>query len=221
MVLKLSNIEIRLLKTPTPGELDELAEMLMFRSDALTVATCAGDRSLMPEYHRAIMAACAVGGDLFVAIHHQDGHKKIIGCVAFFGPGAEFMSSNEQREQGFADFLKKLPSNWFLESFLPQYAVLSHRVMDPKVKRDAWNVNQLAVHPTYQHMGVASALMAAGEVLARTDVRLRPMILECREETVPMYEHLGYRLLGEEAMEFAPPVGEIQVCMMQKDLNTR
>ncbi|KAI0080930.1 hypothetical protein K474DRAFT_1657091 [Panus rudis PR-1116 ss-1] len=220
MVLKLHGVEVRLVKNITDEQLDELAQMLVFKPDPITTAACTGDDALKPVYFRAVMGACAVGGDLFLAYHTdaEDRKTNIVGCVAFFGPGKEMLASvsEEQRELPVVtEFVKKAHTNWFINSFLPQYAVLSRKMIDPEVKKNGWTANMLAVHPKYQGKGIATELMLAGEALAKANNI--PVTLETgSQNTVRMYQHLGYRLLGTEKMDFGPLVGMIDVSILQK-----
>ena len=53
----------------------------------------------------------------------------------------------------------------------------------------------LEVRPAYQHQGIGKALMTNFLAMAKSEGRRR-VILTCHEDTIPMYERMGFRNLG-------------------------
>jgi len=214
-----AGVSIRRLTKPTADELDKLANVsnLAFGpDDSIAKAACGADPALMVDFHRCSIAACAVGGNLFVASYEDP--SNIVGCVAFFGPGTEIMGDEEQRKQGFNDFVVGLPADvqkWWFEKFLPDYSTAGAKVVSAKEKQEAWSVNFFAVLPDYQGKGIGKALLATGEALAKAAGER--ILMDAETHNTGMYEHFGYKPLGRVELDMGSFVGTMVLNFLEKD----
>lgn len=219
VLLMSNNVTIRRLTQPSDRELDQVASVVLecFKDDSVTRAGCSGDQKLMYSMHRSVAAGAAVGAHLFVA--DIDDTQEIVGAAAFYGPGVEICGDELQRAQGFDGFLGTLPEaglQWW-GNFMLEYAAVTDAVIGPGVKKNSWTLNNLAVIASHRGCGIGRKLLEAGESLAREDGL--PMIFEAEgKDNTGMYEHFGYRVIGQNELQGGNDVADFVVTILRKDL---
>lgn len=67
-----------------------------------------------------------------------------------------------------------------------------------------WKMRQVAVSPEYQRQGVGQALVAFAEQIGQ-ERNWESIVLHARENAVPFYLQLGYRITGEPFTEVNIP----------------
>ncbi|EKM49609.1 uncharacterized protein PHACADRAFT_265154 [Phanerochaete carnosa HHB-10118-sp] len=213
------NVTIRRLVKPTADELDQIASIVVTTlkdGDSIMRAGTSGDEQLMHAFARSVAAGAAAGAHQYGAFLNDT--NRIVGAIAFYGPGIEICGDETQRSQGFDDFLKSLPKSaldWFAK-FLPEYAAISDAAIGPGVKNASWTMNSFGVLSEYRGRGIGRALLEAGEALARADGI--PMIFEAEEKhNISMYQHFGYRVFGEQSLKGGNGVEDFTLTILRKD----
>ncbi|EIN05093.1 hypothetical protein PUNSTDRAFT_137779 [Punctularia strigosozonata HHB-11173 SS5] len=216
---------IRELTSPEDVQLRQIADILYegFKDvDPISSFACGDDPALMREFHHATMAGAVIGGHVFVA-ETISSPKKIIGCVAFFGPGSDVLGDEEQLSQGFNNFLSKLSPDvvdWWM-GFMPKFAAMSDAILGPGVKESGWKMNCLAVSREFRRKGVGTALVNAGEDLARKDKNA--LIFEGGSEGTELYCRMEYDLVGSQSIggdadpKFKSPMEKLTLNIFRKD----
>ncbi|TDL15382.1 hypothetical protein BD410DRAFT_732815, partial [Rickenella mellea] len=141
--------------------------------DAVSVATVGGRGNLCPQMYRAIVRATVVGGEMHVAV---DATGDVVGTAAWFPPGSDLFSSEEQNAQGFTEFFELIQKvdpdlhSWWFSTLLPEHAAICAKYLgteeDPEgknFKMNNWNLFSFSVVPELRRRGIGTRLLKIGE----------------------------------------------------------
>jgi GNAT superfamily N-acetyltransferase len=94
---------------------------------------------------------------------------------------------------------------WALGAALGRAARFGHALEDAHPKEPHWYLKMIGVDPGWQGRGVASPLLRSR--LERCDKDGQPAYLETsKPDNVPLYEHFGFRRIGDLDMPEGAPV---------------
>ncbi|KAJ7708825.1 hypothetical protein B0H17DRAFT_1030971 [Mycena rosella] len=213
----MSEIIVRRLTNPTDDEIERGSALLTvaFRSlNDLFVASITGNNpDLDPMFHRAHMRAGAVGGELWVA---GFGPTDIAAVAVWFGPGTDFLATEEQRAAGWNDLQSKFTPElrkWWSEYFGPRYNQWNEDCLGKGTKTKSWHLDLLGTSPDHQHKGLAAALIQAIEVKSTADGEI--MFLEASNDpNVAFYKKRGFVVGGDISIVGAG--GEVTLTCLSK-----
>ncbi|TDL30001.1 hypothetical protein BD410DRAFT_710196 [Rickenella mellea] len=170
-----------------------------------------GNKSLVPDVHRAQIKAGLIGGRVYVAEIDQVG---IVGAAVWFGPGEELLSSPDQAAAGFNQFMGDLGSRdpempaWWMTSFLPNYGKFTSEALgDPKYKHNGWHLQLLGVEPKYQRHGVGTALIKYVKDIDATSESKHLSVETETEGARQFYKQVGFIERGETTVESEKKLG--------------
>jgi len=157
------------------------------------------DPSLWRAYFLAQLNASIIGGHAYGIFIDSPDPKNLAGVAAWFGPGEEFLSTEEQRAGGWNDVLGKFDpaiTEWFMKTMLPQYHELTTTALGTGYKRNIQHLQTLAVKPSMQRSGLGTRLVR--DMLNRTDADGMDTCLETSTDAdLKFYATLGYVPKGE------------------------
>ncbi|KAJ6607021.1 hypothetical protein B0H10DRAFT_574324 [Mycena sp. CBHHK59/15] len=198
----MGELVVRRILNPTEDEIERGSAVLTaaFRlsHDTFGESIVGGNRDLDNALHQAHMRAGAIGGELWVA---GFGPEDIAAVVVWFGPGADFLDSEEQREVGWNHVQSKFTpelQKWWSDYFLPRHSVWKAACLDKDTTRNSWQLQLLGTSPDHQHKGLGATLIKPVEAKAMLDGSM--MCLETTNEpNVSFYKHLGFVVRGTSA----------------------
>ncbi|KAJ7355790.1 acyl-CoA N-acyltransferase [Mycena albidolilacea] len=193
----MSEIVVRQLVNPTEDEIEQAATVLKDAfhagADPFGHSLCGGNLEFDTQILRAGVRAAVVGGEIWVAgLGPTD-----IGAVAtWFGPGTDYLATEEQRAAGWYDVEAKFTpelKKWWSEYFIPRYNSWNAASIGEGTKLKSWQLQLLATAPEHQRKGLAGALIKAVESKADG-------VMLCLETTndpnVAFYRKLGFVVRG-------------------------
>ncbi|KAJ7623660.1 hypothetical protein FB45DRAFT_1031574 [Roridomyces roridus] len=206
---------VRQLSHPTDSELEQAAAVLtaaFARSpDTFGHSMMGGDMSLDPLFQMAGLRAGAIGGEIWVAGFSP---SEICAVALWFGPGSDYLATEEQRAAGWDDLVANFPpelKQWWLEYFIPRASTWSESCLGKGTKTKGWHLHLLGTSPDHQHKGLAAALIQAVESKANG----LPMVLETTNDgNVTFYKRRGFVVRGETSIVGSG--GEITMTCMSK-----
>ncbi|KAJ6561079.1 hypothetical protein DFH09DRAFT_1160395 [Mycena vulgaris] len=196
----MSEIVVRRLTNPTDDEVERGSALLNVAFRALTdsfgESLTGGNPDLDQMFHRAHMRASAVGGELWVA---GFGPTDICAVACWFGPGTDFLDTEEQRAAGWNELQSKFTpelAKWWSEYFIPRYNTWNEACLGKGMKRKSWHLDLLGTSRDHQHKGLAAALIQAVESKAAAEGVM--MFLETTNEpNVAFYKKRGFVVRGD------------------------
>ncbi|KAJ7460805.1 hypothetical protein FB451DRAFT_1405340 [Mycena latifolia] len=213
----MADLVVRRLINPTDDEIERGATLLTAAFNELTDAFGAcitgGNSDLDPMFHRAHMRAGAVGGELWVA---GFGPTDIAAVAVWFGPGTEFLDTEEQRAAGYNDLQAKFTPElhkWWSEYFIPRYKQWNEACLGEGTYRKSWHLDLLGTSTDHQHKGLAAALIQAVEPKATADGVM--MYLETTNDAnVAFYKKRGFNVRGD--ISIVGSGGEVTLTCLSK-----
>ncbi|TFK47277.1 hypothetical protein OE88DRAFT_788039 [Heliocybe sulcata] len=211
----MATFQISRLFSGQDGKLDEAARVMekAMADDGMTLTLIGGDRTKAFAMHRSTLGAAALAGEIHLCHHQRAG---LVGVAMWFPPGQELFSSQEQRDAGFTQLFQTFPEQlqqWWINNFLPTYAVVPVRALGEGVKTSAWHLQMIGVLPEHQGKGAGSALVRP--VLEKAESQGQNVCLETNVlRNVSLYEHWGLSVQGEES--FDSTTGGFHVWVMLK-----
>jgi GNAT superfamily N-acetyltransferase len=126
------------------------------------------------------------------------GGEKILGGAVWLPPG--------HWQPGLREQVQAVPNHaWALAGAWGRAARYGHALEDAHPKEPHWYLKVIGVEPAWQGRGVASLLLRSR--LERCDQDGRPAYLEVsKQDGVSLYEHFGFRLIGNLDMPAGAPV---------------
>ncbi|KAL1707415.1 hypothetical protein EV121DRAFT_278130 [Schizophyllum commune] len=179
----MQDVFVRQLKNATDEEIERVVavNVAAFADDEFNRILVGGDISILPLLMRAQIKAGLIGGEVYVAgFSHQD----ISSAAVWFGPGQEMLSSPEQGNAGFNEFMGAIGDdtrNWWTN------------------KKANWHLQLLATEPRSQRKGLASALVKRVDQLAREEGKALTVETET-EGALAFYKANGFTLKAEKAV---------------------
>ncbi|KAL1688299.1 hypothetical protein GGG16DRAFT_116139 [Schizophyllum commune] len=195
----MQDVFVRHLKNATDEEIERIVavNVAAFADDEFNRILVGGDISILPLLMRAQIKAGLIGGEVYVA---GFSHEDISSAAVWFGPGQEMLSSPEQGEAGFNDFMGAIGEdtrNWWAAKFLPFYGATTTEAFGEGFKKANWHLQLLATEPRSQSKGLASALVKRVDQLAREVGKALTVQTET-EEALAFYKANGFKLKAEK-----------------------
>ncbi|KAJ7614658.1 hypothetical protein DFH06DRAFT_129469 [Mycena polygramma] len=193
----MANVVVRRLINPTEDEIEEAAAIL--NSAFLSLAPepfgpslTGGNPDLDILFNRAGVRAGLVGGEVWVA---GFGPTDICAVAVWFGPGTDYLATEEQRAAGWdelrAKFTPELKQWW--SDYLVNYNAWNVTCLGEGTKLNSWQLQLLGTSPKHHKKGLAGALIRAIELKADG----AKMCLETTNESnVAFYKKLGFEVRG-------------------------
>ncbi|KAF8166656.1 hypothetical protein K438DRAFT_1857116 [Mycena galopus ATCC 62051] len=161
-------IVVRRLVNPTEDEIEQAATVLskafQAADDPFGNSLTGGDPKLDIWLQRSQVRAAAIGGELWVAGFST---TDICAVATWFGPGADFLATEEQRAAGWYEVEAKFPSElkkWWSEYFIPRYNTWNAACIGEGTKLKSWQLQVLGTAPEHQRKGLSTALIQAIEL---------------------------------------------------------
>ncbi|TFK33313.1 hypothetical protein BDQ12DRAFT_615408 [Crucibulum laeve] len=153
-----------------------------------------GNRNLQAPLFRSILGACAVEGTFYVV--RDDISQTIHSIGAWFCPGKQIFSSENQRTQGWNQFFSSLPENlhkWWNSSIFSckHWIQAFHRLQ----YANGWYTNIIATDPSHQRRGYASSIVKDIFKTAAKGRKTVCLASQSKENSL-WYEKLGFKELG-------------------------
>ncbi|KAJ7497944.1 hypothetical protein B0H11DRAFT_1997924 [Mycena galericulata] len=214
----MANIVVRRLANPTEDEYERAVSTLLAAfepaPDSFGHSLTGGDRTLRPLFHDAHLRAGAIGGEVWVA---GFGPTDICAVAVWFGPGTDYLETEEQRAAGWnqleAKFTPEL-KQWWSEYFTPRYSKWNESCVGEGTKFKSWQLQLLGTNPEYQRKGLAAALIQAIEAKAIADGVI--MCLETiGEPNVAFYKQRGFSVRSE-VLSIVGAGGEVTMTCLSK-----
>ncbi|CAK5273817.1 unnamed protein product, partial [Mycena citricolor] len=192
---------VRRLENPTEDEIERCASVLLaaFNSlnDVFSHSLTGGNRDLDFDINVAPVRAALIAGQVWVA-GFDAAVSDICAVALWFGPGAEYLATEEQREAGWnqlqAKFTPELKQWW--SYFIPRFGQWCDASLGPGVKLRSWRLNSLGTLPEHHGQGLGAALIQAIEIKAKADNVM--MVLETTtDENIRFYQNRGFLVRGE------------------------
>ena len=102
--------------------------------------------------------------------------------------GVSFLRSPQSEMHLSTDFYFQLRTALLLGMPFKQLAKISLEIANQIPNKPHWYINQLAVHPDFQSLGIASRLLA--EILKLK--KKEDVIVDCEKSLCPFYEKFGF-----------------------------
>ncbi|KAJ7886005.1 hypothetical protein B0H13DRAFT_2343023 [Mycena leptocephala] len=193
------DIVVRRLINPTEDEFEQAATILnrafLGSPDPFGYSLTGGNLELDIWLQRAHVRAGAIGGELWVAGY---GPTDICAVAIWYGPGTDFLATEEQRAAGWNEVESKFTpelKKWYSEYFLPLYTAWNTSCIGEGTKIKSWQLQFLGTSPEHQKKGLAGALIQAVESKAIADGVI--MCLETNSDpNVAYYRKLGFVVRG-------------------------
>ncbi|KAJ7035561.1 hypothetical protein C8F04DRAFT_1097681 [Mycena alexandri] len=169
----MASVVVRRLVTPTEDEIHQAAAVLhaafLQLNDSFGLSLTGGNPELDIEFHTVVLRAGAVGGEIWVA---GFGPTDICAVAVWFGPGTDYLATEEQRAAGWnalqAKFTPEL-QKWWLEYFIPRYDAWNTSCLGEGTKLRSWYLHVLGTRPEDQRKGLSAALIQVIEFRAQAD----------------------------------------------------
>lgn len=213
----MKEVFVRQLKKATGEDLKKGTAILVAAFDTppdeFGLSLVQGDLRLSSLLHRAHLTAGVVGGEVWVA--GFDEHD-ISAVAIWFGPGQDFLSTEEQRQAGFNDIYKQFPpelQRWWTEYYFPRYNELKDSTLGKGTKLNSWQLQLLATKPECEGKGLATALIRV--IQDRANKENVGMCLETTtDENITFYKKRGFVLRG--AVQIVGSHGETTLSSLYK-----
>ncbi|KAJ7614636.1 hypothetical protein DFH06DRAFT_1307420 [Mycena polygramma] len=173
------------------------------------------DSELNKELNRTGVQAGLVGGEVWVAgLGPTD---SILAVGVWFGPGADFLATKEQRAAGWDEFHVKFSEGlkqWWLD-YMRAYNTWNESCLDTEKgsRVNSWQLALLGTSPKHHRKGLASALIRAIELKATANGE--GMCLETTTDSnVAFYEKRGFEVRG--TTEFSGSGGKTTMTCLSK-----
>ncbi|GBE86271.1 acyl-CoA N-acyltransferase [Sparassis crispa] len=191
-------VQIRRLTDPTSAAaFDRAAEVLVtaFEQDPFTIACTGGEKTLIFTFLRALIAAVALAGEVWVA---SQGDQDFVGVASWVYPDRLLNDSPDQGEAGMNALFASFPAElveWWMLTLIPTMDEQEAEQLGLGIRQDSYNVYAVGVHPQYHKENIARALLKVVEDKANSQGKL--ITLGCTSETnVEIYTKLGYIAKG-------------------------
>ncbi|KAJ7282092.1 hypothetical protein C8J57DRAFT_1299436 [Mycena rebaudengoi] len=213
----MSQVVVRHLSNPTDDEIergvDVLCAAFATSPDTFGASITGGNMDLHRPLHRAAIRAGVIGGEVWVA---GFGPTDISAVAVWFGPGADYLASEEQRQAGWnevhSQFTPEL-KKWWSDYFLPRYVVWNESCLGKDTKLKSWHLHLLGTSPDHHRKGLAAALITAVEAKAKNDGVI--MCLETtNDKNVSFYKRVGFAMRGD--ISIVGSGGEITMTCLSK-----
>ncbi|EJD46598.1 hypothetical protein AURDEDRAFT_164420 [Auricularia subglabra TFB-10046 SS5] len=190
---------LHLVSTPTDGEIEHMADVLheSFVKGYFGGALGTSELSRALLKHHIAAALVDPAGELWIAKSDEDDDGKVIGVAVWFGPGAVYLATPEQRAVGWDQLYGQLDSDkqaWW-DYFLDAFDALTETTLGVGVKRDAYHLQVIGILASRRRQGLGRSFFRAVESKAK-----EPGVCTCMETigdgAVPVYEALGYEVKG-------------------------
>ncbi|KJA22727.1 hypothetical protein HYPSUDRAFT_1084245 [Hypholoma sublateritium FD-334 SS-4] len=206
---------IRHIRNPTGKDVDDCTEVLYEAFNRrYFFSGLAKNETFVKPCLRAHLMSGVIGGEIHVAEVQDVG---IVGVAMWFGPQQKFMSTPEQRAQGWDDLMSKVGNlyhQWW-DYFLKFISDMPEKYYGPGVQFKSYHLQLIGVHPEHQGGGVGTALFEFVELKAKAE--RRSVVLETMgESAVPFYRGLGYTVFGPETVKAAAEEGTFPGYWFQK-----
>ncbi|KAJ7272677.1 hypothetical protein B0H12DRAFT_1091512 [Mycena haematopus] len=144
---------------------------------------------------RAHVRAAVIGGELWVAGSQS---QDICAVATWFGPGTDFLATEEQRAAGWYDVEAKFTpelKQWWSEYFIPRYNAWNASCIGEGTKLKSWQLQLLGTDPKHQRKGLSTALIKAVESKAAVD-KVAMCLETTNDPNVAFYRKLGFVVRG-------------------------
>ncbi|KAJ7132308.1 hypothetical protein C8R44DRAFT_773712 [Mycena epipterygia] len=196
----MADIVVRRILNPTEDETERAAAVLLaaFRDspNSFGESLTGGDRDIDISLHRAYLGAAAVGGEIWVA---GFGPTDICAVATWFGPGTDYLETEEQRAAGWNQVQSKFTpelKKWWLDYFIPRTKAWNEACLGKGTKLKSWLLQLLATSPDHQHKGLAAALIQAVEAKATAD-GVMMCLTTTNDANVTFYKRRGFVVRGD------------------------
>ncbi|KAJ7614659.1 hypothetical protein DFH06DRAFT_920702, partial [Mycena polygramma] len=113
---------------------------------------------------RAVVRAGLIGGEVWVA---GFGPTDICAAAVWFGPGNDFLATEDQRAAGWSEAEAKFTPElrkWWTDYFIPRASAWSRSLLGEGTMLNSWQLELLGTSPEHQKKGLAAALIRAIEL---------------------------------------------------------
>ncbi|KAJ3517505.1 hypothetical protein NLJ89_g445 [Agrocybe chaxingu] len=166
--------------------------------DPFTDILTGGDLSLSRPQFNAMLRGALIGGQVYV-ISIGPNPTDIVGVTVWYPPGKHSMSTDEERAQGWNQFMESLPEKlrtWFAEHFRPRMSGLAIEALGEEQALNAWHLQLFGVLKVYHGKGYGRKLYEVVERQAKAQGAV--MYLETTTELdVKIYQKLGFHVRSE------------------------
>ncbi|KAG0700585.1 hypothetical protein DFH29DRAFT_1080605 [Suillus ampliporus] len=200
----------------TESQLDESVVMCAkgFVASPSLDAMTGGNKSLEGPLFRAMITACQLAGELYLATVIDTG--VICGIALWFPPGKTLWEksvatiqvigcttltvsrSDAQKDLGFTQFLASLSpetSEWWTNTYGPALAPFITTALSPHTVESSWYLNCICVDAKYQRQGIATNLIKMVEQKATTTSILA--LCTDTDDNVAVYKALHFQYKGQ------------------------
>ncbi|KAI0710859.1 hypothetical protein C8Q76DRAFT_74304 [Earliella scabrosa] len=220
MIDRLPNIIYEHVEQPTEEIAKEAIRVFVsvMDKDPSTISLTGGDLTLLPDLGGAVirpLALCPGVGHLFTA---RDETGALVGFTLYSLPGKLACSTPEQQAYGMTDFMKKLSPEgraYYADTIGKKVPAAYNDLFGIEaMPRKAYWCNFAMVREEHQGKGIATRLFQmASQEAAKLNATMGLATSNIRN--VPIYEHLGFKLLGGRLMQ--SPWGDWTLWAFVKD----
>lgn len=190
---------VRFVEKPSDDYMDRMTDLLHECFSYSYFGGGLGTRELSRELLKHHIKAALVdpAGEVWVAEDDSSETRALIGVAVWFGPGAVYLATPEQRSIGWDEIYVRLDAEkqaWW-DYFLREYDGMSATSLGEGVKPGGYHLQVIGVLRERRKQGVARSLFKVIEEKAK-----QRSVCTCLETigngAVPVYRALGYEVKG-------------------------
>ncbi|KJA23469.1 hypothetical protein HYPSUDRAFT_587918 [Hypholoma sublateritium FD-334 SS-4] len=210
----MSKIKVVTISSPTEMQLSQMVKLAVaaFDDDLMTNAMTGGVRSLKFDLYRLLMRAAALEGNILAV--QEEGTKNIVAIGVGFGPGVDFLGSEEQRALGANEFFRRLPEEtkkWINDVNRPLSKKYVEDTIGQQTITDNWWIDCMATYENERGNGYGSAILRELCKMAAEQDKI-VALNAITKDNVSFYQEQGFKVVG--SAERPSPFGTWTSSMM-------
>ncbi|KIM38175.1 hypothetical protein M413DRAFT_447938 [Hebeloma cylindrosporum] len=213
------SFHVQRVESPTEERLRCAAALFtdLMKTNLGAISLAGGDVSLMEFEALALLRAGVLDGEYYEA---TDDEGALIGYTMWMPPAREMLSTEEQRQRGFYEFMSKLSpeaESYFRTKYVSEFPRFVASLLGPTGKLDSWWLHMAMIRRDYHRKGVLRALIDLVRVKAES---AEQYLATCttNDDNIRVYTGLGFDYKGSTTME--SPWGEWPIHVFRLDLKT-
>ncbi|KAI0318693.1 hypothetical protein OF83DRAFT_1114488 [Amylostereum chailletii] len=199
------------------AQVDQMTDVFVraFTGDVSNLALVGGNWTLADDMYRSRIRATLLAGEVYVVTSGPS--SEIVSVGLWFAPGTAIFATEEERSEGFNDFIAKLSPEgqaWLKRTCATGLAALDQESFTPEDKARMWWCSGLVTRPDYQGRGHATAIMDRVYTKAASQGEFVGL-MTATDANVPIYLHMGFIVRASAPM--ASPVRDFTVYYLSKE----